>query len=103
MYKKLSKEELNEYEFNKRIVVRLNGTKKNPFAIWGLRQNPFPQIGEHRYDPFDHMINSLGGEPLKGKEDIKQRLRGCSEEFIELCCMKFKKGEMVEFEVHWKD
>jgi len=85
------------------ITVCLNGTNRNPFHRWGLRQNPFPQMARAEYDAADRRLNSLGGEPIPDVEYIRKTLSGFSPEFVELCCSKFVKGEYVRFRVTFPD
>jgi len=84
------------------LKIRLNGTDKNPWHSFGFKQNPFPQIAKAELGPAMNAINSLNGDPLGGPDDIRKRLSGtASEELIELCCAKFRKGELVEFIITW--
>lgn len=80
-----------------RLTVHLNGTNENPWHKYGLTQNPFPQIAEYRYSAACLQMQALDGEPIKSLYDIHQRLRGWSEEFIELCCDAYIPGESVSF------
>jgi len=84
------------------FTVRLNGTTTNPFHQWELSQNPFPQIA--KYENSSHLLylQKLGAEPIPNVEFIREYLKGWSEEFIRLCCDKFKKGECVVFDVHFE-
>lgn len=86
-----------------RIVVVLNGTDENPFHRWGLRQNPFPQLGIAEYDKACLVVQSLGGDPIPNTDYIRERLEGFDPEFIELCCREFRKGETVRFSVYWDE
>jgi hypothetical protein len=85
------------------IKVRLNGTNKNSWHKMGLKQNPFPQLGKAEYDAGERQINSLDGDPIKDANDIRQRLKGFSEEFIEGCVARFKPGKRVEFLVNFPE
>lgn len=80
-----------------KILVELNGTDKNPYHKLGLTQNPLPQIPRAEYTPQILKLQKLGGDPIPDTDYIRQVLAGWSEEFIELCCKQFKKGEMVKF------
>lgn len=85
------------------LEVRLNGTNENPFGkLWGISQNPFPQgsFGSVLV-PYVLKVQSLGGEPIKSCDDIRERLKGFSKEFVELCCKRFEPGKMVVFKVKW--
>ena len=77
----------------------LNCTVINPFTKWGLKQNPFPQFGKAELNAAMMQLNSLGGEPLMGMEDIATRLKGWDPEFIEACQDRFTPGTMVHCEV----
>jgi len=85
------------------IRIRLNGLKENPWHRFGLKQNPFPQIGKAEYDQGERQLNSLDGEPIKDANDIRARLKGFDPEFIEGVVARFKPGERVEFEVTFPD
>lgn len=86
-----------------RLTVKLNGTKINPFARWGLRCNPFPQIGKYELMPMQRRLNELGGEPIKDEADLRKRLEGFEPSFIEGCVARFKPGEMVQFDITFPD
>lgn len=85
-----------------KLQVKLNGTATNPFARYGLKQNPFPQIAEYEYSAGCLQVQKLGGEPIphdRYEEYIRDVLSDFSEEFVNLCVSRFKPGEMVEFDV----
>lgn len=79
--------------------ITLNGTDKNPWHKMNLKQNPFPQIARAEYNDAERQINSLDGDPLKGPEDIRKRLKGFSEELIELCIKHYQPGKRVRFSI----
>jgi hypothetical protein len=85
------------------IRVTLNGTGVNPFYKMGLRMNPFPQIARGEVDAAMWQLNSLDAEPITGPDDIRSRLAGWSEEFIQLCIEQFKPGERHSFTVTFPD
>jgi len=85
------------------ITVRLNGTSENPWWPMGFMQNPFPQIAKAEYDQGERQIASLDGEPIKDANDIRERLKGFTEEFIEYCIARFKPGERVAFTISFPD
>ena len=82
-----------------KFTVRLNGTDKNPWNKYGLTQNPFPQIGKAEFNTGESAVRALDGEPIKGPNDIRERLKGFTPEFIQLCIDNFKPGERTAFEV----
>lgn len=82
-----------------KLSIALNGTDENPYHRMGLKQNPFPQLGMQEYDGICLHLQKLGADPIPDIDFIKNHLNGWSEEFIDLCCRMFKKGEMIEFEV----
>jgi hypothetical protein len=86
-----------------KITVRLNGSRVNPWARWGLKQNPFPQIARAEYARAMKQLNSLDGEPITCANDIRERLRGCTDEFIEGCITRFVPGERVLFDVEFPE
>lgn len=86
------------------ITVHLNGTDTNPFHRLGLTQNPFPQLARMETDRQILRVQALGGDPIPNANHIRTFLAGyCSDEFINLCAARFKKGEMVTFDMAWKD
>lgn len=88
----------------KKIIIRLNGTDKNPYHKLGFRMNPFPQIAKHELMPAMMAINKLGADPIPDTDYIRKVLKGLvSEELIDMCCAWFKKGEMTEFTVSWDE
>lgn len=85
-----------------KIKVCLNGTDVNPYHRFGLRCNPFPQTGNARDDKYCMIVQELGGDPIPNVEYIREKLKGFSAEFVDLCVSKFVAGEYVEFTVEWK-
>lgn len=85
------------------IEVVLNGTDTNPFHRLGLSQNPFPQVAKTEYASHLLHLAKLGAEPIVDTNQIRAHLAGWSQEFVDLCCANFRKGEMVRFRVTWKD
>jgi len=82
-----------------RLIVTLNGTDVNPYHVFGLTQNSFPQIAKAEYSRAVLQVQKLGGDPIPDTDYIRRVLAGFSDEFVELCCSRFKKGKMVRFEV----
>jgi hypothetical protein len=85
------------------ITVTLNGSDKNPWYMYGLTANPFPQIAKAEYTTADRMLRELDSDPLTSTDDIRRILKGCDEKFIELCCEKFVPGQRIKFQVNWPD
>lgn len=85
------------------IWVALNGTDTNPFHKHGLSFNPFPQIAKYETLALVMNMQKLGGDPIPNVQYIRDTLKGCEPEFIELCCRMYKKGEMVKFKVQFPD
>lgn len=86
-----------------KITVRINGTDENPWAKMNLRQNPFPQIPKAEYETANRQLNSLDGEPVRGEADIRARLQGWTEEFIQACLANYVPGERTQFTVSFPD
>lgn len=82
-----------------RITVKLNGTDENPYAKYGLKCNPFPQIGLDEFRGANALLADLAANPIKDLDDLRNRLKGCTGEFIDLCCQRFEKGKTVEFQI----
>jgi hypothetical protein len=85
------------------VTVRLNGTTTNPFHKMGLKCNPFPPIPKYEYVTANHILRDLGSEPITDLDNLRNRLKGCSAEFVELCCQQFEKGKMIEFQIRFPD
>lgn len=83
------------------IKVVLNGTDENPWHLYGLSQNPFPQIAKAEVSGLLLHLAALGGDPIPNVEYIRGYLKGWSDEFVELCCAKYEQGKMVEFHVEF--
>lgn len=81
------------------IRVDLNGTGENPYARWGLSQNPFPQIASAETDMHLRHLAKLGAEPIPDADYIRHHLKGWSQEFIDLCIRQYRQGEYVSFNV----
>ena len=66
------------------LIVSLNGTSENRLRKFlNLQQSPYPQ-GIAKPDLYGEImqLNSLDGDPLRSAEDIRERLRGWSEDVI---------------------
>ncbi len=85
------------------LKVELNGTTRNPYHVYGLSQNPFPQIAEYGRSGDILALQSLGGDPIPNTDYIREKLKNWSDEFVDLLCKKFVKGEYVEFTVRIPD
>ncbi len=86
-----------------KILVSLNGTEENPYAAWGLKQDPFPQLGKAEYDRHCLHLQKLGGDPIPNVDYIRRHLHGWSQEFVELCCREFRPGEYTVLEVEFPE
>jgi len=86
-----------------RIKIRLNGLDHNPWHKMGFKQNPFPQIAKAEFDVAMRMVNSLDGDPIRDPQDIRDRLKGCTDELIDLCIGKFEPGKRVTFFIEFED
>lgn len=104
--------ELSEEEIQKRVAsmkdrvvifsFSINGTDANPFERYGLSQNPFSSIGKYEYDRVAIALNSLGGEPIKAKDDFFQRLRPhVIDEMIENISSLWVPGKMVKVKLYF--
>jgi hypothetical protein len=87
-----------------KIRITLNGTDTNPLEQLGVKHNPFPQLGRAEWMAGEAALNSLGGAPLAGPDDIRSRLKGAvSKELIEGLCARFVKGTTVVVVVSFPD
>lgn len=84
-----------------KFIVKLNGTDQNPWHKYGLKANPFPQVAKYEYVGACMRMQSLGADPIPNVEYIRERLKGFSPEFVNVCCERFQKGRMVQFEVEY--
>ena len=85
------------------VKVRLNGTSENSYKkLYGLKQNPFPQIATAESSALDWLINNLAAEPISDEAHLRERLTGAHPEFVELCVKHFKPGERTEFTIEVK-
>lgn len=85
-----------------RLTVNLNGTDTNPWHQYGLMQNPFPQIADARYEKQIRHLAKLGADPIPDTNYIRKHLEGWSKEFVDGCCERFRKGEMVTFNIQFE-
>lgn len=86
-----------------KITVKLNGTDNNPYSQWGVTSNPFPQYAKYPYTGAVLHLQKLGSDPIPDVAYIREHLKGWNPEFVDLCCDRFKKGEMVSFEISFED
>jgi hypothetical protein len=81
------------------VNVTINGTGMNPWHRFGLRQNPFPQIGKAEYAAGEHKLASLDGDPVRTADDIRERLAGFDPEFVEGVIQRWQPGHRVRFKI----
>lgn len=79
------------------ITVTLNGTDTNRWKRWGLMANPFPQAAIAAFTKAEQQINSLDGDTIRTAADIRERLEGFADEFVDLCVSQFRRGQRVAF------
>jgi hypothetical protein len=82
-----------------RITVRINGADENPWGCYGLKINPFPQTSIRGLQAASKKLARLDDEPVSSAADIRKRLRGCSDELIDLCVQQWMPGQRVEFTI----
>ena len=82
-----------------KLRVKLNGTDVNPFERLGVRQNPFPQVAKYELNALCRLLNELAAVPIKDVDDLRRRMKGATPEFVDGCCARFRKGEVVEFDI----
>lgn len=85
------------------LVITINGTTENRWLRYGMRQNPFPQLGKAEYDAGERMLASLDGDPITSADDIRARLPGFDREFVEGCIARYRPGERVRFTISFPD
>ena len=81
------------------LNVTINGTDMNPWHRFGLRQNPFPQIGKAEYAAGERKLASLDGDPVRTADDIRERLAGFDPEFVEGVIQRWQPGRRVRFKI----
>jgi hypothetical protein len=83
------------------LNVTINGTDMNPWHCFGLRQNPFPQIGKAEYVAGERKLASLDGDPVRTANDIRERLAGFAPEFVEGIIQRWQPGRRVRFKIRF--
>ena len=81
------------------LNVTINGTGINPWHRFGLRQNPFPQLGKTEYAAGERQLASLDGDPVRTADDIRERLAGFDPEFVEGVIQRWQPGRRVRFKI----
>ena len=81
------------------LNVTINGTDMNPWHRFGLRQNPFPQIGKAEYAAGERKLASLDGNPVRTADDIRERLAGFDPAFVEGVIQRWQPGRRVRFKI----
>jgi len=81
------------------LNVTINGTDMNPWHRFGLRQNPFPQIGKAEYAAGERKLASLDGDPVRTADDIRERLAGFDPGFVEGVIQRWQPGRRVRFKI----
>jgi hypothetical protein len=81
------------------LNVTINGTDMNPWHRFGLRQNPFPQIGKAEYAAGERKLASLDGNPVRTADDIREGLAGFDTEFVEGVIQRWQPGRRVRFKI----
>ena len=81
------------------LNVTINGTGINPWHRFGLRQNPFPQIGKAEYAAGERKLASLDGDPVLTADDIRERLAGFDPAFVEGVIQRWQPGRRVRFKI----
>lgn len=87
---------MNDSDMWKMRVV-LNGTQENRWHRFGLRHNPFPQLGKAEYFKGEMQLASLDGDPIRDAADIRARLKGFDPAFVEGVIDRWRPGERVSF------
>jgi hypothetical protein len=85
------------------MEVVINGTDTNRWHAYGLTCNPFPQLGRAEFAAGERQIASLDGDPVRGPEDIRERLAGFAPAFIEGVIERWQPGERVAFLITFPD
>lgn len=85
-----------------KVTVKLNGTDTNPFEAYGLARNPFPRLATENA-AFDRLLAKLAADPIRDADHLRAVLTGCTAEFIDVCLAKYRKGEIVQFNVTFPD
>ena len=86
-----------------KFQVSLNGTDVNPFEKMGLKANPFPAIPKAEFGAENDVLRNLGAIPIKDTDDLRLRLQGWSNEFIEGCVDRFVPGKIIKFIAEFKE
>jgi hypothetical protein len=84
--------------------VTLNGTDENPFLRYGMSRNPFPAIPKVELSDANELLADLAARPIRDLADLRERMIGrASQEFIELCTERFRKGRTISFVVSFEE
>jgi hypothetical protein len=82
------------------FVVKLNGTKENPYAQWGLTGNPFQGFsipeGMEKYKAHLLYLSRLGEEPIPDVAYIREYLKGWPDWFVNGLVERFRPGAVVK-------
>jgi hypothetical protein len=78
-------------------TVQLNGTDKNPYEGIGFSGNPFPAIPVSGFEAANALLSDLASHPIRDLDDLRERLKGCAQELIDICVQNFQKGKIVTF------
>ena len=81
------------------LNVTINGTGINPWHRFGLRQNPFPQLGKAEYAAGERQLASLDGNPVRTADDIRERLAGFGPAFVEGVIQRWQPGRRVRSKI----
>lgn len=81
------------------LSFTINGTDTNPYARWSLKQNPFPSTPYKEFNLVSLRLNSLGGEPIRSAEDIRERLAGFDPAFVDRVVAAWKPGKIVRIKI----
>jgi len=80
-------------------TVRINGTDRSMFPDnWGITRNPFPQIGQARFDHAEQALSKLQ-EPGQTLATIKETLKDFDQEFVKMVAEAYRPGHVVRLDV----
>jgi hypothetical protein len=85
------------------LRVGINGTKINPFHKYGLKMNPFPQLGKAEWAWAERKLAQMAADPVPNANWIRHHLAGFPAEFVDLCCAQYRRGKYVRFRVEWTE
>lgn len=85
------------------VTVTLNGGPTNPWGVFGLTANPFPQMPRFENASGNAVLQRLDSDPIPDVAALRAILKGCAPDFIALCEQHYVPGQRTRFTVTWSE